>query len=352
MVAGISKERPLVSVIVLNYNGARWIQQCIESVMGQSIPHAIELIVADNRSTDGSDLTAESILRGKETAKFLQLGHNYGFAEGNNRAARFAKGKYLFFLNNDAWMETDCLEKLLSEIEKTGTSVATPYVMNWSDDNYQWVYVHGYDIFGLPSFRRPPATTSDLFMPPGCSYLIRRTLFERLAGFDAYYFMYAEEFDLSWRIWIAGESAVIVPSARLHHRGAADVNPHGGDRIVTYQTSESKRYYTNRNCLVTLMKNCEHVLLALVPLQVALLLAEALVALLLIRRWSFVRKSYFLAIRDAFDHVAELGEARSRLSEIRCRGDFEMLRFLHLRLNRWDEFMQMVRMGIPRVAGR
>ena len=63
---------------------------------------------------------------------------------------------------------------------------------------------------------------------------------------------------------------------------------------MTYQTSESKRYYTNRNCLITLLKDCEHILLLMVPLQVLLLLLEAIVALVLIRRWSFVRKSYLV----------------------------------------------------------
>ncbi len=343
---------PLVTVVVLNYNGAKWIRQCLESVSKQTIPEKIELIVADNKSTDGSDTTAESLLQGHSNARFVQLGANYGFADGNNRAAQIARGKYLFFMNNDAWMEPECLQYLIEEVEDANAAAGTPYVMNWADNEYQWVYVHGYDLFGLPSFRIPPARTEQLFMPPGCSYLIKRDLFHRIGGFDPRYFMYAEEFDLSWRIWIAGESSVVVRKARIHHRGAADVNPHGGERVVTYQTSESKRYYTNRNCLITLLKDCEHVLLFIVPLQVLLLLLEAAVAMVLIRRWSFVRKSYLGAIRDAFGDWHSIAQGREEVSRFRQRGDFAMLRFLKLRMNRWDELMQTVRMGIPKVAGR
>ena len=109
-------------------------------------------------------------------------------------------------MNNDAWMEPECLRYLIQEVENANAAAGTPYVMNWADTEYQWVYVHGYDLFGLPSFRLPPAATEPLFMPPGCSYLIRRDLFHRIGEFDPRYFMYAEEFDLSWRIWIAGES--------------------------------------------------------------------------------------------------------------------------------------------------
>jgi hypothetical protein len=87
-------------------------------------------------------------------------------------------------------------------------------------------------------------------------------------------------------------------------------------------------------------------------LQVLLLLLEAVVALVLIRRWSFVRKSYLGAIGDAFGDWDAIVRGRQEVSEFRRRGDLAMLRFLKLRMNRWDELMQTVRMGIPKVAGR
>lgn len=344
--------QPLVSVIVLNYNGAKWIQQCIESVLRQSIRPEIELIVADNLSSDGSDRMAEEMLNGREGCRFIQHGKNLGFCEGNNRAAREAAGDYLFFMNNDAWMEEDCLEVLLREVQTHGAGAATPYVMNWGDNNFQWVYVHGFDVFGLPSFRVPPKTTKEMFMPPGCSYLIESKLFREIGEFDADFFMYADELDLSWRVWMAGRSAVVVPAARLHHRGAADVNPQGGEKIVAYQTSESKRYYTNRNCLLVLMKNCENVLLVVVLLNILLLAVESLAALVLIRRWSFVKKSYHGAVRDAFRMLPAVRKHRAEIRRFRKRGDFHMMRFFRWRLNRWDELLQTARMGVPKIAAR
>src|SRR4051812_30945264 len=96
--------RPVVSVVVLNYNGAKWIRKCIDSVLKQTLRKQIELIVADNLSNDGSDVTASELLRDQDQCKFIQHGVNLGFCEGNNRAALQASGEYLFFMNNDAWM--------------------------------------------------------------------------------------------------------------------------------------------------------------------------------------------------------------------------------------------------------
>ncbi len=120
-----------------------------------------------------------------------------------------------------------------------------------------------------------------MLMPEGCAYLIRRELFEALGRFDPEFFMFADEFDLSWRVWISGHRAMAVPSARLHHRGAAQVNPAGGGATVEFRTSDTKRFYANRNSLLVLLKNARHLLLLLVPLQLGLLLLEGLVSLAL-----------------------------------------------------------------------
>jgi GT2 family glycosyltransferase len=344
-------ESIVVSVVVLNYNGAKWIEKCIDSVLTQSL-RQIELIVADNLSTDGSDVTAARLLAGKINANFIQHGANLGYCEGNNRAVWQAKGKYILLLNNDAWLEQDCLEVLIKEVEAAGAAAATPLVMNWSDNEFQWVFVCGFDVFGLPSFRIPPKTTEHLFMPPGCSYLIRRDLYVQFGGLDPAIFMYADEWDLSWKVWLSGHSAVVVPGAHCHHRGAVNVNPTGGERVVEYRTSETKRYYANRNCLLVLAKDAQNILLLLIPLQLMMLICEMLAAGLLIRRWSFMKRSYLQAIGDFLRLMPHIRKERAKVRSYRKRSDLYMLRFLRFRLSRWDEIMQVLRMGVPKVVGR
>ncbi len=341
---------PLVSVIILNYNGAQWIERCLGSLAAQSFFSKIEVIVADNQSSDGSDALAEKILKGWSNGRFIQNGGNLGFCEGNNRAVPSARGEYLFFLNNDAWLEPDCLEILLRETEKAKADAATPLVMNFDDDSFQNLGAQGFDIFGLASFQPPHRDVREILMPPGNSFLIRRSLFETIGRFDAEFFMFADETDLSWRLWIAGGRAVAVPPARLHHRMAANVNPKGGGTIVELRTSDSKRFYSNRNSLLVILKNAQNILLLQALLLTGMLLAEALVMLALVRRWSFIRRAYLGAFGDCWRLRHHIRAERRRVRQFRRRGDWWMLRFLRLRLNRWDELIRLRRLGVPKVS--
>ncbi len=312
----------------------------------------VEIIVADNLSSDGSDGLAAKLLADIPQARFVQNGANLGFCEGNNRAARIAKGRYLLFLNNDAWLEPDCLEKLLEGTVSAGAQAATPLVMDFADDTFQSIGAQGFDLFGLPAARLPNLEPGRVLMPEGCAYFILADVFWKVGAFDAELFMYADEYDLSWRLWIAGYSAVRIPSARVHHRGAANVNPAGGGTVVENRTSDTKRYYANRNALLVLLKNAEHLLLAAVVLQLALYLAEALAALILVRRWTFIRRAYFQAISDCIKLEPHIRRERAKAAAFRERSDFSMLQFLSWRLNRWDEIKRILRFGLPSVIPR
>ena len=341
-----------VSIIVLNYNGLAWLERCLDSLANQDFREPYEIIVADNASTDGSDRLAEQLCQKIPHARFLQNGGNLGFCEGNNRPARTARGEFLLFLNNDAWLERDCLRQLHLAMLETRAEAACPLILNYEDQTFQSIGAAGFDIFGLPADRSPRTGHQPVLMPEGCAYLIRREVFAALGGFDPEIFMYADEYDLSWRLWISGGVATTVPEARVHHRGAANVNPVGGGSVVEFRTSDTKRYYANRNCLLVLLKNAQHLLLGALLLQLGLLACEALVSLLLVRRWSFVRRAYWEAVRDCWRLRDHIRRERRKIQAIRRRGDLEMLDFLTLSLNRWDELKRMARFGLPKVAER
>ena len=350
--ARIAAPPPLVSVIVLNYNGARWLERCIRSIESQTIFVRIEVILADNLSSDGSDRLAAELVRGWSNGVFIQHGRNLGYCSGNNVAADSARGDFLFFVNNDAWLEPDCLEKLVAATRQAGASAACPLILNYDDDTFQSLGAFGYDLFGLSTSRRMCLETAEVLMPEGCAYLIERELFQALGGFDAVFFMYVDEFDLSWRVWIAGRRAVAVPAARLHHRGAAQVNPEGGGQMVELRTSDTKRFYANRNSLMVLLKGAQHLLLLTALLQVGLLAAEAVVGLMLVRRWGFVRRAYLGALADCWRLRGHILAERRRLRTLRRRSDWQMLRFLKWRFNRWDEIQRLRRFGLPKVTSK
>jgi N-acetylglucosaminyl-diphospho-decaprenol L-rhamnosyltransferase len=343
---------PIVSIVVLNFNGKEWLPRCFGSIKTQTILNRIETIMVDNCSTDGSVEAARQLLADFPMACIVQNRENLGFCAGNNSGARAARGRYVFFLNNDTWMEPDCMERLIEGVEALGVAAATPYVLNYPDNSYQDFGFYGFDIFGLPSPSAPTERTREIFIPGGCSYLIRADVFAEVGMFDAEFFIYSDDADLSWRVWIAGYRIAGIVPARLHHRGAAGVNPAGGIQTMEFRTTDKKRFLTNRNCLLTLLKNGQHLLLLSVIPLIALLFLESLVGCVILRRWSFVRASFWDALRDCWrlrDHILE---HRRAAAKFRKRSDFWMLRFFRLKLNRWFEIKRLFQFGLPRVDAR
>ncbi len=345
--------RPLISVIVLNYNGANWLDLCLTSLRNQTIFDRIEIIVADNASPDGSTGLAEVITENWPNAQTTKLGGNFGYSEGNNRAARFATGRFLFFLNNDSWLESDCLEKLLAEVESAGAAIAAPLVLNYLDEIPQRdASRHGFDIFGLLCSAAISPSDREIFVAGGCALLIDAEWFQKLGGFDPIFFMYADEHDICWRAWLAGGKVILAPAARAHHRSAASVNPAGHGAIVEVRTSDTKRFYANRNGLIVLLKNSQHLLFLLVPLQLLMLTAEALAMGVLTRRWSHVRRAYLAPVWDCWRLRKHLWAERRRLKKLRLRGDLWMLRFFRTSLNRLEELRRVQRFGLPKVDSK
>jgi len=119
---------------------------------------------------------------------------------------------------------------------------------------------------------------------------------------------------------------------------------------VETRTSDTKRYYANRNCLLVLLKNAEHLLLSFVVLQFFLLCLEALASIILVRRWSYIRRAYIQAVSDCFRMRRHLLLERKALAELRKVSDFRMLRFLNFRLNRFDELKRILTFGLPKVV--
>jgi GT2 family glycosyltransferase len=341
--------RHRISVIVLNYNGRSWLKRCFESLERQSFYSEAEFIIVDNHSPDGSaQLVAEWAERG-EHRKLIANQTNLYFCEANNVGAEVAQGEFLFFLNNDLWLEPDCLEKLYQAASQSGAECLAPVVLNYADDSFQGIGADGLDWFGIPTQCLPPTTTVNLFSAYGCALFIRRDFFKKIGGFDMQFLMYADETDLSWRVWIAGGKILAAPDARLHHRGAAAVNPQGGIQILEARTSDTKRYLANRNNLCMLLKNGQHLLLLLVITHLLLLLVEAVAVLLLVRRWSHIRHAYLAAVRDVFRMRQHILESRRRIRQFRRHGDFWMLRFLRLMPSRLDEVKRLLKFGPPKV---
>jgi N-acetylglucosaminyl-diphospho-decaprenol L-rhamnosyltransferase len=346
-----SESALLVSVIIVNYNAEFWMRRCFESLAAQTIFPKIQIIVADNASTDGSDKVAQTLMTGWPHSVFIQNGENLGFGRAVNRAAKTARGRYLFLMNADLWLERDCLEQLVNSAEGNQAAAAGVLVSNYDDDTFQSNGASGFDIFGFCVGPRRKTVPKELFCANGF-FFIRRDVFLAIGEEDEAFFLYNEESDLSWRIWIAGHRIVYSPAARVHHRGSASVNPKGGTRVVEIRTSDAKRYYSTRNHLLCLLKNCQNILLLMLIPAICFLFLESLAGAILSRRWSFFRQTFWTALVGCWQLRAHIIAERQRIRSFRKRGDFWMLKFLKLRPSRWDELKRMLKLGLPILDAR
>src|SRR5687768_5268176 len=140
---------PRVSVVISNKNGVRWLPKCLESVRAQTIADRIEIIIVDNVSTDESVPLARKLVAGFPQATIIENKEDLGFTGGMNTGAFAARGEGVFLLSNDAWMENDCLEKLVAAVDAAKADGGMPLVLNYEDSSLQSLGADGIDLFGL-----------------------------------------------------------------------------------------------------------------------------------------------------------------------------------------------------------
>src|SRR3569833_3038006 len=135
-----------------------------------------------------------------------------------------------------------------------------------------------------------------------------------------------------------GETIRQVPTAKIHHQGASS-----GDRAVVFRTSEQKRYYANRNQLLTLIKGGRFLLLGLVFTQLWLMAAEAIAGALMARRFSFVSWSLLKPIAECWRLRKHLAAERRRMRGYRIHGDLWFFRlFFNYRFGRWNDVKRLM----------
>ena len=214
-------EHPLVTAIVLNYNGAHLLPDCLSSLLAQDWP-ALDILVVDNGSLDDSASVAASY-----HVRWLPLGRNLGFSRANNLAAREARGDCLFIVNNDMKFPPDCVSRLMHVLGKDPSLFAVdPTQVSWDGSRV----IHGrtrlvpgrYLSTVIPPFAAEYTAPAPgpVEVPWGCagSLLVRRDRFEALGGFDPTFFIDFEDTDLCWRAWRRGWGTVYVPDAWLYHK--------------------------------------------------------------------------------------------------------------------------------------
>ena len=305
----------VVKIVILNWNGVAHLRRFLPTLLATT-PSEVEVIVADNGSTDES----VEVLRAEfPSVRCLLLGENYGFAEGYNRALREVEADYLVLLNSDVATTEGWLAPLVAALEADPSVAAVAPKLRSCTHPSHFEYAGaagGYiDYLGYP-FCRGRILRSveedggqyddarDVFWVSGAAFCCRAEVFRRLGGFDGDFFAHMEEIDLCWRMQLQGYRVRIVPQSVAYHLG-------GG----TLQTdSPQKVFFNHRNNLAMLFKCAtptQRVVVAIVRPLLDLLAALSYLA----QGHGQNFKAVFRAYRDFFRWHSVLSAKRKQIRQ-------------------------------------
>lgn len=328
-----------VSVVVVNYKGASDTITCLEGLGDVDWPD-VEVVVVDNASGDGS---AEVLAARFPEARLVALGENLGFAGGCNRGAHAATGEYVAFLNNDARPDPAWLRSAIAALSADASvGCVASKVLDW--DGKLIDYVGGYLSFYGHGFKahdgKPDSgvfdVASDTLFASGAAMVMPREVFLAAGSFDERFFMFFEDVDLGWRLWLLGYRVRYVPESVVFHRHHQSMEGLG---------SWKEHYLLERNALYTIYKNYDDDNLRRILPAALLLASRRSVALAGLDAHAFdlatgtrdddtdsmasIPKetlARLYAIDGLVDALPELAEARKAIQARRRRSDNEILR--------------------------
>jgi GT2 family glycosyltransferase len=225
-----------LSIIILNWNDLKVINDCLQSIYATARTTEFEIIVPDNGSTDGS---VEFIREKYPQVQVIENGRNLRFAKANNIGIRASRGEYVLILNPDTLIHEGTLDGIVTfaerhpEVGAFGCRVLyangsfqpciRPFPTIWSE----WIAALHLGWLGYLSERFLPGqyvgwkghTERTVGWLAGCFILFRGELLKRLGGFDEQFFYYHEDMDLCRRVWQAGYSIVYTPYVSMTHLG-------------------------------------------------------------------------------------------------------------------------------------
>lgn len=241
-----SMPAPKISLIIVSFNGCAKLRACLAAVCA-TVDQPCEIIVLDNASAESC---AAMVAHEFPTVTLLRSPTNVGFGAGNNLAVHASHGEYLVFLNPDTVAQAGWLTALLAPFKfnpQIGLVTAKivladqPERINTCGNV---VHLTGLALCrGLGAPQRTFARAEEVDAISGAAFAMRRSLFMALGGFDADFFLYMEDTDLSWRARLAGWQVWYTPHSVVQHHYTLRISP----RKVFYQ--ERNRYLMLCKCL-------------------------------------------------------------------------------------------------------
>ena len=199
----------MICVVLVNYNGKKYNEACIASILKSQCKEKLEIVVVDNASTDGSMGKLEELYAGTENVHLLYLKENYGFSKANNEGIRWAldkKCKYILLQNNDTIIEPGAIGEMVSLQCRTG-HIIVPKILY--ADRPDIIWCAGGELSGL--LKKPKHTGAGQIdrgqfnkegrctFANGCCILLSDQIIEKLGLLDERFFLYYEDTEYSMR---------------------------------------------------------------------------------------------------------------------------------------------------------
>jgi GT2 family glycosyltransferase len=247
---------PKVAIVILNWNGQNYLEKFLPSLLATAYDN-MEIVVADNGSTDGSIPFLEKQF---PQVKLIRFTENHGFAKGYNLALEKVQAEYYALINSDIEAEPGWLTPIVNLLEQDKLNAACqPKLLSYKNKNL-FEYAGGaggwLDSFGYPFARGrifdvceddkgQYDATERVFWVTGAAMVIRSDTFHEMKGFDNYFFAHQEEIDLCWRMQLAGYKLYACPASVVYHVGGGTL-PRG---------NSLKTFLNFRNNQIMLYKN-------------------------------------------------------------------------------------------------
>lgn len=228
---------PAVSVIIVNYNGKHFLQECLSSVI-RDCGERVEIIVVDNASIDGS---AQFLRESFPNVIVIESGSNLGFAGGNNLGVRHAKSDMIILLNNDTVVHPGWLQGLLDAVREDDVACASSLIK--TDGIPERYYeMNGSINFMGQNIMRVYNEPTDIFYAGGASMIFKKNILGE--PFDDDYFVYSEDVYLGLRVRFMGLNVKHTNESRLDHLG---------NGTSKHQRSGFLTFFQERNRLLNVM---------------------------------------------------------------------------------------------------
>lgn len=247
---------PSVAVIILNWNGRKYLEQFLPSVVNSSYKN-FKVVIADNASTDDSLLFLQ---QNYSQIEIIVNSSNEGFAKGYNSALKKVQSDYYVLLNSDVEVTPGWIEPVIELMEAdAGIAACQPKLLAYHNKKQfeyagacgGWIDALGYPFARGRVFENCETdqgqydTAQECFWASGAALFVKSKVYHELGGLDEFFFAHQEEIDLCWRMKLSGYKIFVQPASVVYHVG-------GG----TLPKGNSKKTYLNfRNNLLMLYKN-------------------------------------------------------------------------------------------------